>query len=339
MENSKDSTATPAAAHQGKAFEGATRKQGGLPDSRRSALPSDPAQARASKPLADRGEPWTIPSTRLRLSGMVREGVATRRSEPSVVRRSGRSLDALLTKTELGELLELDYALASLRNPSGFPGLLARVAQIVPATSILAVASQFDSRRQEARMATSVVHDYPEEWLRQYFCQGYSRIDPILRRYAESFQMVAWSPLLQGLQSKQSRAFVGGARDFGMMHGLTCGIHDPTNSHATLFSLSGKELEREVRHRSVFAHLVPHLSGALIRASGIPANPARVDALSLREIEVLRWMKEGKSNWEVSRILCVSEATVKFHVKNILGKLHASNRSHAVALAMEQRSL
>ncbi|WP_178087803.1 helix-turn-helix transcriptional regulator [Methylacidimicrobium cyclopophantes] len=239
----------------------------------------------------------------------------------------------------MGELLALDHALVSLRDPVEFPGLLARVAKIVPAASILAFASQFDVRSQEARLATSAVPDYPEEWLRRYFCQGYSRIDPVLQSYAASFQIVSWSPLLQKVQSKRSRAFVREATDFGMEYGLTCGLYEAGTSQATLFSFSGKELEQEIRHQTVLHHLVPHLSGAIIRASGIPANPARVDGLSLRELEVLRWMKEGKSNWEVSRILRVSEATVKFHVKNILGKLHASNRSHAVALAMEHRAL
>jgi len=286
--------------------------------------------------MADQSERWRSPSGRLGIPGMANEGELSRRSKASVVRRSGRSLDALLTKSELGDLLELDYALASLRDPSEFPALLARVAKILPAASILAVAVAVDPRRREARLATSVVHDYPEEWLQRYLAYGYFRIDPIVQRYAATLQMVAWSSLLQERQSKQASLFVREAMDFGMTCGLTCGAHDPMSLRATLFSFSGRELEREVRHQSVFAHLVPHLSNALIRASGIPANPARVDALSLREIEVLRWMKEGKSNWEISRILCVSEATVKFHVKNILGKLHASNRSHAVALAMEQ---
>lgn len=339
MERSKRPIAAPVPTPREAGAETASRNEGGVrepPDLSRSvARPAERTEASPER----QGERWSIPSLRLRISGMVREGMAVRRTAATTVRRSARSLDALLTKREMGELLELDYALASLRDSAEFPRLLARVAQIVPATSILAVASQFDPTHQEARMATSAVHDYPEEWLRRYFENGYSRIDPVIQKYAASFQMVVWSPLLQEPQSRQSRAFVREARDFGMVHGLTCGSHDPLTFHATLFSLSGRELERESRHRAILAHLVPHLNGAIIRASGIPANPARLDSLSLRELEVLRWMKEGKSNWEVSRILRLSEATVKFHVKNILSKLHASNRSHAVALAMEHRAL
>ncbi|QSR85435.1 autoinducer binding domain-containing protein [Methylacidimicrobium sp. B4] len=318
---------------------GTVRLQGVLQESQDVSLPAAHGGSTPEAPFAHQGERWTIPSSRLRVPGMGRDVGALRRAATSPVRRSGRSLELLLTKKELGELLELDYALACLRDPAEFPELLARVAKLIPATSILAVASYFDPARQEARLATSAVHDYPEEWLRRYFCNGYVRLDPIVQRYAATFQMVAWSPVLREAQSRQASAFTREAKDFGMAYGLTCGIRDAKSCQATLFSVSGRELESEIRHRSVFQHLIPHLNGAIIRVSGIPANPARIDALSLRELEVMRWMKEGKSNWEVSRILRVSEATVKFHVKNILAKLQASNRSHAIALAMEHRAL
>jgi LuxR family quorum-sensing system transcriptional regulator SolR len=56
--------------------------------------------------------------------------------------------------------------------------------------------------------------------------------------------------------------------------------------------------------------------------------------LSIREREVLQWVKEGKTNGEIARILSISERTVKFHVQNTLAKLHASNRGHAVVRAL-----
>ena len=57
--------------------------------------------------------------------------------------------------------------------------------------------------------------------------------------------------------------------------------------------------------------------------------------LSRREREVLSWLRHGKSNWEISRILGISERTVKFHVTSIMRKLNAVTRTQAVALAME----
>ena len=58
--------------------------------------------------------------------------------------------------------------------------------------------------------------------------------------------------------------------------------------------------------------------------------------LSPKEREILQWLKQGKSNWDISMIQRISERTVKFHVGNIMRKLDASTRTHAVAIAMEQ---
>ena len=55
-----------------------------------------------------------------------------------------------------------------------------------------------------------------------------------------------------------------------------------------------------------------------------------VDALTFRELEVLRWMAEGKSNQEIAEGLVLSLNTVKKHVSAIMGKLDAKNRSTAV---------
>jgi DNA-binding CsgD family transcriptional regulator len=53
--------------------------------------------------------------------------------------------------------------------------------------------------------------------------------------------------------------------------------------------------------------------------------------LTTREIDVLRLMADGRTNGEIGRVLFVSEGTVKFHVKNILRKMQASNRADASA--------
>ncbi len=58
--------------------------------------------------------------------------------------------------------------------------------------------------------------------------------------------------------------------------------------------------------------------------------------LSKREKEVLTWSKRGKSSWEISAILNISERTVNFHVNNIMQKLNAVSRTQAVAVAIER---
>ncbi|MEZ5669035.1 MAG: helix-turn-helix transcriptional regulator [Alphaproteobacteria bacterium] len=54
--------------------------------------------------------------------------------------------------------------------------------------------------------------------------------------------------------------------------------------------------------------------------------------LSAREAECLRWAGEGKTNAEIAIILAISENTVRYHFKNIFGKLGATSRAQAVSL-------
>ena len=60
------------------------------------------------------------------------------------------------------------------------------------------------------------------------------------------------------------------------------------------------------------------------------------DALTEREVEVLRSVAMGNSNKLIADGLHLSEATVKGHMKNILSKLGASDRTHAVMIAMKR---
>ena len=72
----------------------------------------------------------------------------------------------------------------------------------------------------------------------------------------------------------------------------------------------------------------------------IPNSPAAdsddTEALTAREREVLERLIAGDSNKEIGSALFVSENTVKYHLKNILQKLHVNNRAQVVAWAMRQ---
>ena len=60
------------------------------------------------------------------------------------------------------------------------------------------------------------------------------------------------------------------------------------------------------------------------------------DALTMRELEVLRRVAAGKSNKLIAAELEISEGTVKTHMKSILPKLDASDRTHAVTIALKR---
>lgn len=60
------------------------------------------------------------------------------------------------------------------------------------------------------------------------------------------------------------------------------------------------------------------------------------EALSAREVEVLREVSAGRANKQVAGKLGLSEETVKTHMRNILAKLNAQDRTHAVVIALER---
>jgi DNA-binding NarL/FixJ family response regulator len=87
--------------------------------------------------------------------------------------------------------------------------------------------------------------------------------------------------------------------------------------------------------------LTPELSRKILQAfSRRPQQAEREDpdALTGRELEVLHLLVDGvTSNRQLARRLEVSENTVKFHVRNILDKLHLHNRAQAVSVALRKK--
>lgn len=66
------------------------------------------------------------------------------------------------------------------------------------------------------------------------------------------------------------------------------------------------------------------------------AEHAAEDALTEREIDVLRFIASGNSNKQIADRLSIGEATVKSHVTNILSKLGANDRAHAVTIGLKR---
>ena len=60
------------------------------------------------------------------------------------------------------------------------------------------------------------------------------------------------------------------------------------------------------------------------------------EELTPRELEVLQLIRDGHKNKQVADLLSISENTVNFHIKNIVEKLGANDRTHAVTIAVRR---
>ena len=81
--------------------------------------------------------------------------------------------------------------------------------------------------------------------------------------------------------------------------------------------------------------LSPEVTGSVMRALARQSELSNQQQLSDRELEVLECLAEGKTTSQIAACLFISENTVKTHVRHILEKLEASNRTEAVSKGIQ----
>jgi len=99
-----------------------------------------------------------------------------------------------------------------------------------------------------------------------------------------------------------------------------------------------RELVRAIRqvHRGE-SSLSPAIARKVLKElSRPPDRPPTADPLTEREVEVLQVVAQGMSNQEIAEELVISEATVRTHVSNFLGKLHLASRTQAALYALRE---
>jgi DNA-binding CsgD family transcriptional regulator len=129
------------------------------------------------------------------------------------------------------------------------------------------------------------------------------------------------------------KAVVGLKLDFGIQTCLSAGIRGALGV-CTYFVFSNFDQKAQGRLRTLLYIVGPHLHLAYMRATTPGTTQAGEISFTLtpREEEIMKWVAEGKTNWEISIILHVSLNTVKFHLKNIYDKLGGvENRWDAIA--------
>jgi DNA-binding NarL/FixJ family response regulator len=76
-------------------------------------------------------------------------------------------------------------------------------------------------------------------------------------------------------------------------------------------------------------HIPPEVAARLAEHLG-------EDDLTTRELEVLRLIRDGYRNKQIADQLAIAETTVNFHIKNLVDKLQANDRTHAVTIALRR---
>lgn len=179
---------------------------------------------------------------------------------------------------------------------------------------------------------TEFASNYPQEWQQRYSDNDYVKIDPVVKKARQIQQPFLW----EGALLEQEPDFWKAARNAGLKVGWTYSNISLSgtfsmltlardNSPLTVSELNAKELK--MRWLADATHVT------VGRLFNIQGGAALYGKLTAREIEILRWTADGKTQNEISQILSISFDTVKFHSKNAISKLGAVNKTAAVVRA------
>jgi DNA-binding CsgD family transcriptional regulator len=182
------------------------------------------------------------------------------------------------------------------------------------------------------RGAESLVlfRNWPRDWATLSDRENFSAFSPVIAEARKRMTPFTW---LEVQKARTLSAAEQGVWDasfaWGWKNGFVLPVHGPGGYFATI-SMSSLEhdldLGPENRLRlQIFAMLAHERAHFL-------ASPERpLDKMSAREVECLRWVAAGKTDWEIGMILSISSATVKFHLDSARTKLGARTRAQAVA--------
>jgi len=133
----------------------------------------------------------------------------------------------------------------------------------------------------------------------------------------------------------------------GMRSAMVHGIADKRGSHDCVYVLFGAQDRYSESERGAMSLMLPYMDTALRQVAHLPhqtltpvatgkGNGSRSIStqadhdLTDREVEILKWVRRGKTNPEIGSILEISEFTVKNHLQRVFKKLDVYNRAQAV---------
>jgi DNA-binding CsgD family transcriptional regulator len=186
------------------------------------------------------------------------------------------------------------------------------------------------------------ITSYPDSWTKHYVASGYVNDDPVIAKVYEERAPFVWADKLGGddLTRKQYK-LLDDACSMGITNGVTIPLQSRSGETASLSLIPGN-LSVDAIHAPWLLNTV-HLMGEYLhgKAARIVIEEAltnnskrRRTLLSPREGEALTWVARGKSTWEISRILDISEKSVEFYLESCKHKLQATNRTQAVVKAI-----
>jgi DNA-binding CsgD family transcriptional regulator len=187
--------------------------------------------------------------------------------------------------------------------------------------------------------APAALDAYPPEWMAHYRRRRYFEIDPVLDHCRYHTTPCLWAADPFARRVGYLTEFFSEAVDYGLSAGIGLPIHGPSGSSAMITVATDDVTLARPNMKSLGE--LQLLASFLHEASHRLASSSKQELvhLTVRELDCLRWAAEGRTSWEISQQLGISERTVVFHLQNAARKLGVLGRRQAIAKAMSLQLL
>lgn len=177
------------------------------------------------------------------------------------------------------------------------------------------------------------IDNYPEEWVEELVSRGYAADDPVHLASRRTNAGFDWSELGNLIRlERRHRRILARSRRFGLGSGVTIPANVPGEPSASCsFAVrTGRELPLARLHCAelIGAHALS--AARSLRPAAAPRRPH----LSRRELQCLRLVALGKTDWEVARILGLSPHTARQYVKRARAAYDTVSRAQLVAYGL-----
>lgn len=172
----------------------------------------------------------------------------------------------------------------------------------------------------------------PWIWERQYRARLYE-IDPLPMIAKQRLQPFVWPDDIgdENLTRKQER-YLALAAQYGAGRGVGIACFGPDGRSGFMGCILPDDAEKPAQDTLLRLHSIGQVS--IQRYCKLVPAALSIPALSNRELEVLRWMGQGKSNSVIAEILGISASSVDVYVRRIFAKLDVSDRTTAAVKAL-----
>ncbi len=177
----------------------------------------------------------------------------------------------------------------------------------------------------------------PDGYAEYYFDSGFQEIDPVLPIAMTARLPYHWNDIGKSIElSRKQHDFFEECNEVGVADGISVPIHGPRGNTAVI-SLSCHERNTDTGRFTPYINaLAAQFDAARWRLMNPDMGLEQPVLLTARERECLRWCKAGKSAWDISQLLGISERTAQFHISNAMAKLETSSRVTAVVMAIQK---